>query len=229
MLATVKLFFPWLETNSSTLSLIKRYNQKVHVKKETLFITPGSMVDKIYCVSQGSLKYSILGDGGEKKVIGVITRGGIFGACPTFLQLPSSLAVEALEDSTLYYVTREQACQAMQTNPSFAVGIIQGIGYHVKALVEQVESLTFQSPRKRILQLLLAMSLRSPEQEGGWHKTPLKLTHQQIAEIIGVTRVTVTRLISTLKDEGLVKTVDREVYLSADFQARVERELSKLD
>jgi len=99
--------------------------------------------------------------------------------------------------------------------------LAQGILRHVNRRLRQTEALLALVGHRRVrdrlcqLLLLLRQEVGQPVKEGD--RLGVRLTHQHLANAIGTTRVTVTRLLGQLKEEGWLK-IDRTYHIVLPFQ-----------
>ena len=92
--------------------------------------------------------------------------------------------------------------------------MIQELTHRVRQMDEQASSLSFQRVKERTQGLMLRLAKSSAVREGR-RATPV-LTHQQIADMIGTSRETVTRIVKRLKDQGWLAQEGKRYLVPAD-------------
>jgi CRP-like cAMP-binding protein len=92
--------------------------------------------------------------------------------------------------------------------------VIQELTRRLRQVDEQASSLSFQRVKERTMGLLVRLAREEPGQEGR-RKTPV-LTHQQIADMIGTSRETVTRAIKGLKEDGWLEQDGKHYLVPAE-------------
>ena len=92
--------------------------------------------------------------------------------------------------------------------------MIQELTRRLRQVDEQASSLSFQRVKERAMGLLVRLAREEPGQEGR-RKTPV-LTHQQIADMIGTSRETVTRAIKGLKADGWLEQDGKHYLVPAE-------------
>jgi len=222
----IKSYYPWLGSSQQALEIFRKHGRKLLVKKREVIIKCGEPVDKVYCVSKGSFAYKMTSREGKEIIIGVIRPGVLFGICPAITKRrgSNSLAVEAREEAVVYYLNMDETYRFMLENSALAIAIMESMGNMIQRLMQQVEALSFKSPRQRLLQLLSVLPHIYTDEKS--NALPIKLTHQEMAHLIAVSRVTVSRLMSNFKKEGLIRVEGRYFFIGQDFRERIKLELN---
>jgi CRP-like cAMP-binding protein len=94
------------------------------------------------------------------------------------------------------------------------MAVIQELTHRVRHMDEQASSLSFQRVKERTQGLLLRLA-REESTRDGRLVTPA-LTHQQIADMIGTSRETVTRIVKRLKDQGWLEQEGKHYLVPGD-------------
>lgn len=85
------------------------------------------------------------------------------------------------------------------------VQVLDAIFQHIQQVEEILYIVRQDSIHQRLLQLLIWLARKFAREVEQGQLIELRLTHQEIAEVIGTTRVTVTRLLSQLEQEGIIR------------------------
>lgn len=183
------------------------------VPKGTLVASPHRERKLLYLVKSGSVRLYKLSDGGKELTLDVLGMGHLFGEVGSFTTGATDLFAETLEDSVICTIDRAQLEQLMSRWPKLALKFIEMVAIRLKEVEEMLEHIAYGSVRKRILYLLHKLSRKFgvavPEGEGlrgepGWIQLKVKLTHQELASMMGSIRETVTDLLNELSGEGIV-------------------------
>jgi len=114
-----------------------------------------------------------------------------------FDRAPRSASVKTLQPCRLLALSRRDVLAVLQRSPDFAMAIIQVLIQRLRETDEQASAMSFQGVKARAQGLLERVA---EEQADGRRLTP-SLTHQQIADMIGSSRETVTRVVKQLKQD----------------------------
>jgi len=183
---------PDLEALASRL-IERRYPKNATIVEEGL---PG---DYMYVIREGRVKVTKASEDGREKIMDFLEAGNFFGEMSLLDQLPRSASVETLEPSRLLALSRNDFLEVLRRSPDLALAVIQVLILRLREADEQASSMSFQRVKERTQSLFRRMAR---EDEGPGPRLTPALTHQQIADMIGTSRETVTRVIKQLKQDG---------------------------
>jgi CRP/FNR family transcriptional regulator len=194
---------------------------KLYEKDEIIFFENDS-VKKLYLLVNGKVKLSMLSAEGKEKVLTILQEGDIFGELSLFDEDPHPLTAEAMDDARLLIIPWNEMEKMIIKRPSLAIKIIEALSKKTRLLTSQVRELVFQDAAGRLASLLsrLAEDFGREIEEGT--VIDLVLTHQEIANLIGSSRVTVTKLINKFIDDGMITIKKRKIIIK-DFESLGER------
>jgi CRP-like cAMP-binding protein len=165
--------------------------------------------NSIWLVVRGMVKLTAISVQGDELLLGLVGPGEPFGE-------PLS-QVEAYDVTTLVEADLLcLSCEAIAADPQLAVGLLQAVAqrYRQSEALLALLGLRRIEDRVRGFLELLATSYGQPCELG--LRLNLKLTHQEIASALSTTRVTVTRILGALRDEGWL-TFDNQRRLVVSF------------
>ncbi len=185
-------------------------------KRGELVYLPSDQADSVLLLGAGRVKiYHITGEG-KQAVLALIDPGELFGELSLFEtgQVPREEFAEAMETSRVILIPREEMHEVMAAHAEISLGVTKLIGLRRKRIERRLKSLLFRSNRDRLVHLLLELAEKygRPTVEGV--ALGIKLSHQDLASIIGSTRETVTVVLGELQQEGLVAIQRRRIILS---------------
>lgn len=122
---------------------------------------------------------------------------------------------EAMTDTYVCLMSREEFERFMEKYPKITLRLVQLLSSKLNDFYRRSEKIALGEVRERILYLLLMLSEKSGRRHYGWQTVEMKLTHQDIATMIGATRETTSAEISRLKKEGYLK---KDQVLSIDAE-----------
>jgi CRP-like cAMP-binding protein len=171
----------------------RRFPRNATIVEEGL---PG---DYMYVIREGRVKVTKLSDEGREKILQMLGEGAFFGEMALLDHAPRSATVKTLSPVRLLALSRADFLSVLRRSPDLAMAVIQELTRRLRETDEQASSLSFQRVKDRTRGLLRRMA--GGVDECGARITP-PLTHQQIADMIGTSRETVTRVVKDLKQEG---------------------------
>src|SRR2546427_673280 len=93
------------------------------------------------------------------------------------------------------------------------LAVVKVLAERLRVAEEEIADLAFQDVPGRLASLLLRLGEAYGERDGGGLRLTLRLTHQDIASMIGATRETVTSTLSRFRDAGLIATEHRSIVI----------------
>ena len=177
--------------------------------KHKTIVEEGLPGDYMYVLREGRVQVSKLSDDGREKILQFLEAGDFFGEMSLIDDAPRSASVRALTDTQVWALSRADFLGLLRRAPDVAMAVVQELARRLRETGEQASSLSFQRVTQRTQGLL--QRLAKDECGDGRRITPA-LTHQQIADMIGTSRETVTRALKTLKQsEWLVQEGKRYI------------------
>ena len=179
----------------------------------TLLFAEGDDCQGLYVIFSGALKIFKLSAQGREQVLAVERSGGVVAELPVFDGGPYPASCQPIESSVVIFISKQDFRRSCQQDPELALKVLASVGARLRRLVGIIEELSFQTVRRRLAALLLetaraahpsATSATSAKASSP-SRVPLPLTQQEIAARIGTVRELVSRNLSRLQAEGIVR------------------------
>ena len=199
--------------NSEELELICQGSyDKIYQKGEVIFFENDSF-KKLYLLVSGRVKLSMLSPDGKEKVVTILQSGDILGEISLFDEDPHPLTAEVMEKAKLMILPWNDLEKIIMERPRLALKIIEAMSKKTRLLTSQIRDLVFQDAAGRLASLLVRFGedFGLDVEEG--RKIDIVLTHQEIANLLGTSRVTVTKMINKFIDEGILKIKNRKMII----------------
>ncbi|KKI99322.1 global nitrogen regulator NtcA [Prochlorothrix hollandica] len=191
---------------------------------KTVFF-PGDPAERVYFLLKGAVKLSRVYEAGDEITVALLRENSVFGVLSLITGHRSDRFYHAVAFTPveLMSVPIEQMQKTMKDNPELAVVMLQGLSSRILQTEMMIETLAHRDMGSRLVSFLLILcrDFGVPTYDG--ITIDLKLSHQAIAEAIGSTRVTVTRLLGDLREDHMISiqkkkiTVHNPVALSQQF------------
>ena len=191
---------------------------------KTIFF-PGDPAERVYFLQKGAVKLSRVYEQGEEITVALLRENSVFGVLSLITGQKADRFYHAVAFTTveLLSVPIEQVEKALKENPELSMWMLKGLSTRILQTEMMIETLAHRDMGSRLVSFLLILcrDFGVPESEG--MTIDLKLSHQAIAEAIGSTRVTVTRLLGDLRQENMISinkkriTVHNPTTLSQQF------------
>ena len=167
----------------------------------------GDTTARITIVKSGLTQVGTVLQEGRGIVTHIMGAGAIWGMPSTYseeLTQPTRTSLSALTDCEVYHIPRHIMLQWIEQNPRHYEDIIHHECKKSLVFVQHIELLSVPTVRCRIATFLLSLSSSIGEDYDDGISIPVRLTHQQIADIVHSDRVTVARILSELVKEGWI-------------------------
>ncbi|BDU50892.1 Crp/Fnr family transcriptional regulator [Haliovirga abyssi] len=194
------------------LGLSKIVYTKTLKKGEILFFE-GDKGDSMYIIKSGKVKILKLSEDGREKILSILSEGDFLGEMALLDSEMRSATVEAMEEIELYAIYKTEFLDFLKKNFSVTMHIIRTLSDRVRILNKKVEVLTFKDVYARFNETLKELSEKYGVVHKGTIKLNINLTHKDLANMLGVTRETVTRMIGKLKREGILDIQDKKIII----------------
>lgn len=191
---------------------------------KTIFF-PGDPAERVYFLLTGVVKLSRVYETGEEITVALLRENSVFGVLSLITGQHSDRFYHAVAFTPVELLSApiDQAEIAFRENAELTRLMLQGLSSRILQTEMMIETLAHRDMGSRLISFLLILcrDFGTPSEQGV--QIDLKLSHQAIAEAIGSTRVTVTRLLGELRDEEMISiykkkiTVHNPVLLSQQF------------
>ncbi len=193
-----------------------------HLKKGDLVFSAGDPARGLYIVAFGQIKLTVQSVQGEEKVVEMIGPRQSFGEAVMFLDRPYPVTAEALADSLLLHVARDQINAMLAQDVSFARKMLAGMSMRLHSLIQDVESYSLRSSTQRVIGYLLQQcpATGGSGETSGQAAFILPASKQVIASRLNLSPETLSRIFAELSRAGLIDVDGRAVKVSAVTQLR---------
>lgn len=189
MLKNVSLFANLPEKSLEDLeklSVLRRY------PKNTILFMEGDESTHLYVIQKGKVSVSVAGDDGREVILNYMGEGEYFGELSLLDGKPRSATVRTVMPCEFIAVSRSSFQDLLKTNPDFVLVVVEEVTKRVRELTESVKDLALLDVYGRVSNVLDKLS-----DENGRIDNP-KVTHQDIANMVGSSREMVSRIMKQL-------------------------------
>ena len=189
---------------------LKGSTSEIVAKSKTIFF-PGDSADKVYLIRRGAVRLSRINESGQEISIALLGKGSVFGALPLLdrQQLKMSTHAMAFSRVSLETAPATALTNIIKTESSIGLLFLQSLSsriFHSDAMIEILKKKDISS---RLASFLLLLSRDFGIESKTGVTIDLRISQEGIAEAIGSSRVTITRILGELKSSGLL-TMDKQ-------------------
>ena len=166
----------------------------------------------IYLILEGKVKQIFYDEHGVEKTILILKKGEIFGEVTCFQQDKNMVITKAAELCKLAVIDANVFQKILEDNPSLYKSLVMLLTKKLRILMWQVHDLSFQGVHQRLVSLII----RLVNQHGvlideNSAIIDLVVTHQDLANMVGAYRSTVTKVIGRIQAAGLIEISNRKI------------------
>lgn len=185
---------------------LSRYAKTRTYKRGEVIYLPGDPNTTVYFLKKGRVKLVYLDERGRKLTVAICRPGQPFGELVLGdRHEPYRFIAQALEDCELCLIPKDDLVRFAQERPQLALRLTKWVGDQLRELQMKLEDLLFKDVPTRLARLLERLAREEGQQTPEGIEIALKLTHQEIAELIGSTRETTTLLLNQLRRAGVLQ------------------------
>lgn len=184
-------------------------------RRSTLIINEGDESDSLYVVISGRLKVYRSDEQGKEIILGFLGPGESFGELALLDQAPRSASVETQETTQLASISQRAFYGFLESHPMVALNLVRSLAQRVRQLTDSIADLALLDVYGRVARVLL----KEAKQEDGQLITD-KLTHQDIADMVGASREMVSKIVKELKTGGYISIEEKRILIHDRLPAR---------
>ncbi len=189
----------------------------VYPKGSTLFVE-GENPRGVFILCNGRVKLTTTSTEGRTLIVKIAGAGEVLGASATILGTPFEVSAETLEPSQVNFIRRDDFLRLLNAYPEACMHTAQQLSEKYESAQREIRSLGLaQSTSEKLARLILDWC-ESGEVTAQGVRLQVLLTHEEIAQIIGTTRETVTRLLSDFKRKKLISVKGSSLFVLAPEQ-----------
>jgi CRP/FNR family cyclic AMP-dependent transcriptional regulator len=196
---------------------LRRYIRSVEYHAGEVVYFPGDPSDAIYTLHRGRVRLAYIDESGRRLTLAIMTPGQLFGEMALAGEQKRRWIAETLEDSILCIVHKQDFLRLTQSNPKLTLRITSLLGERLVQIENKLEDLLFKGVHARLARTLLRLAEQYGEQEADGVRIRFRLTHEELAHLIGSTRETTSLTLGELERQGLLSK-QRGVILLKDLE-----------
>ena len=179
--------------------------------KDRVVIMAEDEGDTLFVISGGQVKVSIVSEDGREVILSMLGSGDFFGEMTILDGHPRSANVTTMEETELLMVRRADFLHLVQNKPQIAIKLLAVLASRLRKTDRKIEGLALSDVTGRVTQTLLQLAndhgVTSPD--GVLIKN--RPTHQDLANMSGTTRESVSRILKRLESQGYISNRGKDL------------------
>ena len=195
----------------SEMQEMEKITRMEEVKKRQPLYLPGDPSSNVYLLKKGRVKIANTAPNGKEVTFDILEPGEVFGELDVLEDAPRSTSAETLDDAVICVIPRKDFDQYLAMHPTVMFKLTKLIGLRLKKIQSRVEDLVFREVPARLAHLLSELGKTEGVVEKQGIRLKVKLTHQEMANLIGCSRETVSTTMGQFRDDGLIQIDGRTI------------------
>lgn len=196
------------DLNPQELAEVDRQVAMSTCRAGKIFYMPEDSSEVLFLLKKGRVQLYRLAPNGKKLVVAVLGPGAIFGEMSLVGQGMHNTFAEAVDDCVLCVMGRHDVERLLREKPDVAFRFMETMSERVTQLEEHLEDIAFKSIPARLAALLLQIGAESPPEN-----LVCGYTHQDLSEMLGTYRETVTQTLNEFRNQSLIRIGRKQIEL----------------
>lgn len=173
----------------------------------------GDTPEWFYIVAEGKIKVLKHSSLGKEFIIAFFGPGEMFGEVAVFENKPYPASAQAIAETKVVGIKREDFLSFLTNRPQVALRIVNVLGGRLRDAQSRLRDLAGERVEQRLASVLLMLSSKLG--------LTLPFTRQDIADMVGTTTETAIRVMSHLKDRGIIRSIRGRVIILDEEKLRI--------
>jgi len=201
----LKLIPLFSELGEDDLRDISKYTMRQVYKKDNMVLIEEEVGSTMFVILSGRVKISRISDEGREVILSILVDGDFFGEMSILDGQTRSANAVTLEDTEMLIIRRENFLQMLYNYPQIAINLLKELAHRLRRSDAQIKSLSLQNALGRVASTLL----RIADDSGIIKQGRVEIAHlppqQDLANMAGTSRETISRVIKSLSQLDYVK------------------------
>lgn len=194
--------------------------------KKTVIQTPDNFRQALYVLKKGKLRLYKINSKGKQFTLSILGSGNVFGEIESFSLGTRQVYIETLEETIVCTISQELIKEFILVRPELMLKLMGLLSERLAERNKMLEQMALADTKKRLLYLLVKLSEQFGLKKDGKVKIDLQLSHQELANMIGSTRESVSIMLKALSKQKIIRTGRMSITLDYELAKETFDDLS---
>ncbi len=182
-------------------------------ESQTTVFQEGDVGEALYILASGLIKLSKVDLGGHEKTLAILQPPEFFGEMALVGEAARSATAITLGEVTAYLLFHDDFNRLTTDFPTIGRNVTATLARRLRGMDDESQILSYKDAQGRVAYVLLRLYRGGVIDFLDDDRALVRLTHQELANLAGTSRETVTRALKVLESEGVIETRPREIFL----------------
>ncbi len=184
---------------------------KIALAKDQPVYTQGDVATDVYFLLSGQAKSVLRSRDGGECLLRIHLPHSLMGLTALSTAAVRDAEATIIDEAELIRIDRDQFQSLMASNTSFGLHVVELLANRMSDFHYRVGEFLAQNVEQRLAQTLLSISRSDPECAGENSRSLIRLTHEELASLLGARRPTITAIINRFAADGLIEKNGRAI------------------
>ena len=184
--------------------------------KNSVLVNEGDDTDSLYIIQSGKVKIYLSDEDGKELVLSLIGPGDYFGEIALLDESPRSASAMSLEECKIYVLNKPQFEAFLKQDTAVCLRVMRGLTRRLRELTDNMRDMALMDVYGRIAKTLTNLA----EEQDGKLVITNKLTHKDLASMVGSSREMVSRIMKELSKGGYITVEKNRLIINDKLPAR---------
>jgi len=203
------LFAPgktWDKSLTEFVRALEPVKSIVNLPKHAKLLEEGQLPEGLFVLLRGSVKLFVSLKCGKTLILRIVQSGEVLGLSATMLTKPAEYTAETLSSTQFLYVPRKDFLGLLDRHPEICISVVEVLSHHLRQAVNMIHYSSGSQPAiEKLGDLLESWFAENGEATDRGIELKLPLTQEEIGQMIGISRETVSRLLAELEEQGILE------------------------
>lgn len=182
-----------------------RHKGCLEYKSGSTIYCEGNISNHVFYLLKGKIKTYKMNQDGKELITEIFSDNSFFGFTSLLENKPYLENAEAIKDSTLIRIRKQELLELIKTNPKLGLNFIDLLASDLENVKDHLMHLAYDSVRCRTADAILHLQGKKS------HENSLDISRSDLASFLGIAKETLTRTLTDFKDEKLIQTFKNEI------------------
>lgn len=213
MINYLKLVPLFSTLSDEELDAISKLSNRIKYPKNNIIFIEKEEGNILYIILRGRVKVVKISESGEEIILAALNKGDFFGEMSLLDGKPRSATVISIEDSELMLIKSNHFEKVIEKHPRIALKLLKELTVRLRKADELIGNLALMNVKGRIAGLFIQLAKEHGQKTKEGVLIKSRPTHQEIANMVGATRETVSRILKQLEDNNYICMSGKDVII----------------